>query len=431
MSENLAELQLSFDFAETEEDKIHGGRQIAAPVDNSLVEDEEDEDSSSDSDDELKAIPVSHEISDELSELDELENIPENIDDLNQLDEEPDQPELPAEAEVGPETIEPAELPEEKSTAEIPAVPVISIQEEPPVKRFAYSEFARKEMEVKETIPVQETPESASAIEKAPAPVTVPSELSLSRKQPLLLQKELQRAALAWLASGFPTAAATRVPTRLAKFRADAAAFWSTPRKNRLLQPERTVLVEARATRGSCWPECSGSEEIVPQLRLEQERRQAFEAEIRIREPHLLDSDVLFPEIEYWNYSGTKNPEYKICLRRIRDYERALYRGSRFERIHRADVANELYLAVPEGLIHPNELAEGWGLLYVCRNLSVKVIKKALPQECPQENMLHLSQNIAASSLNDVLFAHGVYLSSNGKATFRRPPRRRRIEHFF
>ena len=70
------------------------------------------------------------------------------------------------------------------------------------------------------------------------------------------------------------------------------------------------------------------------------------------------------------------------------------------------------------------------GLLYVSRNLSVTVAKRALPRECPQENMLHLSQNIAASSLNDVLFAHGVYLSSSGKISFRRPPRRRRLEHF-
>ena len=135
--------------------------------------------------------------------------------------------------------------------------------------------------------------------------------------------------------------------------------------------------IEARLTRTSCWPECSGSEEIVPELRREQEYRQELEAEIRRTEPHLLDSDVLFPEIEYWNYEGTRNPAYRESLRRIRSYEKALYRGSRFERIRRADVANELYLAVPDGLIHPDELAEGWGLLYIARNLTVKVAKPA------------------------------------------------------
>ena len=183
----------------------------------------------------------------------------------------------------------------------------------------------------------------------------------------------------------------------------------------------------ARLTRTSCWPECSGSEEIVLELRREQEYRQELEAEIRRTEPHLLDSDVLFPEIEYWNYEETRNPAYRESLRRIRSYEKALYRGSRFERIRRADVANELYLAVPDGLIHPDELAEGWGLLYIARDLTVKVAKPAAWIDCPQENMLHLSQNIAASSLNDVLFAHGIGLTSGGRVQFHCPPRRRRI----
>lgn len=439
MSENFADLQLSFDFADTENTNLHGGRQIAAPVDDSLLEDDEEDTSSpvTDDADDLNPSPAfdefpepelpeselpesSSELADPLSAETPVIPDSESATSIEQLSTFPEAlPQEPAE-EPAPPKVEPQPiLPEQLQEAQ-EALPQISqipqIPQEPVVQKFVYSEFSRKE-------PVEEA-------HPAPEPVQVRVSSRPVPRQPLVFQRELQRAALAWLASGFPTAAATRVPTRLIKFRADAAAFWSTPGKNRLLQPERTVLVEARATRSSCWPECSGSEEIVPQLRLEQERRQAIEAEIRIREPHLRDSDVLFPEIEYWNYSGTKNPEYKLCLRKIRDYERALYRGSRFERIRRANVANELYLAVPEGLIHPNELAEGWGLLYVSRNLSVTVAKRALPRECPQENMLHLSQNIAASSLNDVLFAHGVYLSSSGKISFRRPPRRRRLEHF-
>ena len=424
MSENFADLQLSFDFADTENTNIHGGRQIAAPVDDSLLEDDEEENSSAENADELNPPPAFDEFPEQdLPDSGLAEDLSAEIPEVPASEPEPFlEPHSSATAEPVPQESAPEEtLPAEElhpADLEQSGEPASQIPQERTVQKFVYSEFSRQKPE-EEPHPAPE-PESAVPTESSrPAP-----------RQPLVFQRELQRAALAWLASGFPTAAATRVPTRLIKFRADAAAFWSTPGKNRLLQPERTVLVEARATRSSCWPECSGSEEIVPQLRLEQERRQAIEAEIRLREPHLRDSDVLFPEIEYWNYSGTKNPEYKLCLRKIRDYERALYRGSRFERIRRANVANELYLAVPEGLIHPDELAEGWGLLYVSRNLSVRVVKPALPRECPQENMLHLSQNIAASSLNDVLFAHGVYLSSGGKISFRRPPRRRRLEHF-
>ena len=292
---------------------------------------------------------------------------------------------------------------------------------------FLYSEFAKKDPVVKTEDP---EPEAIAETEEPAEPVILPPPRKSARKASQYTPKDLQRAVLAWLASLAPTAAAVRVPTRLAKFRADAAAFWSAPRKKRLLLPERTVVVEARATRASCWPECSGSEEIVPELRRVHKWREELEAEIRKNEPWLLDSDVLFPEIEYWNYSGTKNPEYAKCIARIRNYEQALYRGSRFERIQRANVANELYMAVPEGMILPDELADGWGLLYIGKKFSVTVVRKAPVRECPQENMLHLSQNIAASSLADVLFAHGIYLGVNGNTSFRRMPRRRSAELF-
>lgn len=476
MSENFADLQLKFDFADTDNTELHGGRQIAAPVDDSLVEDDEEESSSQEDSEtpEIPRFPFSPSLSlpgdaaetaaDEPGPSGDGLPSPDFTDNLS-CEPEPSERDIPQDPELFEEESEdlpsqetaPAtepgrsqelyefeepqpipqaqtsdgKLPETDSPAPEAAGGTEKPQESKPEEslrqRFVYSEFARKEEETMPNPTPIPTPTTTPISETAPA---TPQRRESVSRAPLFFQRELQRAALAWLASGFPTAAAIRVPTRLTKFRADAAAFWSTPGRNRLLQPEHTVLVEARATRSSCWPECSGSEEIVPQLRLEQEKRQEIEAEIRRREPHLRDSAVLFPEIEYWNYAGTRNPEYKFCLRRIREYERALYRGSRFERIRRANVANELYLAVPEGMIHPNELAEGWGLLYVARNLSVKVVRKALFRECPQENMLHLSQNIAASSLSDVLFAHGVYLSSNGRVSFRRPPRRRRLEHF-
>ena len=244
-----------------------------------------------------------------------------------------------------------------------------------------------------------------------------------------LTNHDLQRAALAWLASLNPTAAAMRVPTRLAKFRAGAAAFWSSPGRHRLLQPDKTVVVEGRLTRQSCWPECSDTETILPSYRDCQAARRALEESIREKEPYLLDSDVLFPEIEYWNYEDTENPEYKPCLEKLAEFESALYRGSRFERIRQGEVANELYLAVPEGLIEPDELAEGWGLLYVLSDLSVRLIRKAEYFDCPKEHMLHLSQNIAASSLRDVLFAHGIYQEPDGSISYRRPPKMRAREN--
>ena len=281
---------------------------------------------------------------------------------------------------------------------------------------------------VKESLssPVQE-PEPVREI---PVPESEPEPEMDPEPQPLS-RHDLQRASLAWLASLNPTAAAMRVPTRLAKFRAGAAAFWSSPGRHRLLQPDLTVVVEARISRNDCWPECSDSEVILPSYREIQANRRSLEESIRKNEPFLLDSDVLFPEIEYWNYEDTENPEYKPCLEKLAEFESALYRGSRFERIRQGEVANELYLAVPEGLIDPDELAEGWGLLYVYPDMHVELIRKAVHYECPLEHMLHLSQNIAASSLRDVLFAHGIYQEPDGKTSYRRPPKLRSRENRF
>jgi hypothetical protein len=145
-----------------------------------------------------------------------------------------------------------------------------------------------------------------------------------------------------------------------------------------------------------------------------------------VKEPHLKDANFLFPEIERWDYMASSDKEYRKTLKRIETLERAVNNGSRFERIRQAKVANELYLAVPEGAIKPEELADGWGLLYVSPTLEATVVREAEAWDCPEENMMHLAQNVAASALRDVLFSHGVHLAADGSISIIKPPRRRR-----
>ena len=323
------------------------------------------------------------------------------------------------------------EFPAEDTRKTVPAEHIAapedgSLLEGIPEPEEEFSLFAPEDFELPPPQPpVKEISAPTPHLIDLPQPeIEIPEEPEI----PQLSRHDLQRASLAWLASLNPTAAAMRVPTRLAKFRAGAAAFWSSPGRHRLLQPDLTVVVEARLSRNDCWPECSDTDVILPSYRECQANRRSLEESIRKNEPFLLDSDVLFPEIEYWNYEDTENPDYKPCLEKLAEFESALYRGSRFERIRQGEVANELYLAVPEGLIDPDELAEGWGLLYVFPDMHVELIRKAAHYECPQEHMLHLSQNIAASSLRDVLFAHGIYQEADGKISYRRPPKLRARE---
>ena len=321
------------------------------------------------------------------------------------------------------EVIPTAEEPKE-AIVETPAIPQPSAIEESteveePVKAEPVAKLAEKLEE-----PVEE-PEATVKIEAAPelVVVEVPDEVKAKALKPA----DIRRAALAWMAKQKPTALAAKVPTRLKRFYASVAAFWSEPgRRKRLLKPQRTAIVEIRPDRESCFAESAKNADLLPALREAKGRKVELEAEIRLNEPELKDGDFLFDEIEKWNYSASKNKDYRHVLKRIEELERAIHNGSRFEKIRRAKVSNELYLAVPEDAVHPDELAEGWGLIYVTPELDAKLVKKAEPWDCPEDNMMHLAQNIGASALRDVLFSNGVHLAADGSISLIKPPRRRR-----
>lgn len=236
---------------------------------------------------------------------------------------------------------------------------------------------------------------------------------------------ELKRAVMGWLIPQAPSGFALGVPTRISKFKADIAAFWSVPKK-KLMKPEKTVIIEVRHDRENCWPECSRKEELLPKLREIKELKKSLEEKIRRDEPHLKDTDNLFDEYESWDFTKTKNRDYHKCCRQIDDTEHALYNGSRFEQIRRANTADYLYLAVPSGTVHQHELADGWGLLYIEKDMSVKLVKGPDKWTCPEDNKLHLIQNIAISSSKCVLFANGIREDANGSVFFTPIPRKRR-----
>ncbi len=244
-------------------------------------------------------------------------------------------------------------------------------------------------------------------------------------------RQALRRAVLRWLlATENPTGAATDTVTRLSKLRADLAAFWSRPMRNphaegpgQLWQPIRTAIIQCFLSRQECWPDWSRSAELAPRLRDLKLRQHQLEATIRENEPELRDGDALFDEYAEWHYDDTANRDYHHVRRDLEKTEQALYRGTQFERIRQAALADQLYLAVPTGLIQPEELANGWGLLWVADDLTVTVAAVPELRECHPENRLHLVQNIAAAGTGAVLFAMGLRAQANGTLQFVQPPR--------
>ena len=248
-------------------------------------------------------------------------------------------------------------------------------------------------------------------------------------------RQAIRRAALRWLEeTAPPTGMATFVVTRIQRTRADVAAFWSEPVRNaagegpeRILTPQRTVIVQCYAERDECWPDCSRSQGMLPQLKALKAELAEVEATIRKEEPELRDSNALFEEYAVWRYDESRNRRYHKIRRAIFRVERSLYDGTAFERIRSAQLADHLYLAVPAGLVEATELADGWGLLWVEDDLSVRVIAAAEPRECLSANRLHLVQNIAAAAKTSELLANGIARRDDA-VILTRPMRRRRSQ---
>ncbi len=245
------------------------------------------------------------------------------------------------------------------------------------------------------------------------------------------IKQNMRRAVVCWLQNqDAPLGIATDTVTRVSRFKADLAAFWSRSLRNpqkegpsRILQPVKTAIFQCYTERDECWAECTHSAGILPRLHDCKERRTALESEIRRQEPELKDTNTLFEEYAQWNYDKTRNRAYHRLQRDIQSLEHALLKGTRFEQIRAAQVADVLYLAVPSGLVSADELADGWGLLWVQPDLTVTLKREAEWRDCLPGNRLHLVQNIAAAASKDMLYARGIRATTEGKYYLTRPPR--------
>ncbi len=267
----------------------------------------------------------------------------------------------------------------------------------------------------------QETPEIIDSTESS----TDEEEVTIHQEDDLS-NREIRQALAAWVLKREPTGIGFKVPTRVSKFQADIAAFWSI-QKGRYLTPERTAIIEIRRGREECWPECSHQDKLLPTLRSLKEKREQLRAIIREQEPELRRDDNLFDEYVDWDYELSGNRSYHRCMKQIRETEKALYNGSRFEMIRRSGVANLLYLAVPDGTVSPDEIADGWGLIYWKNDLSVEVVRKPDIIACMEKARLHLIQKIAESDLHDFMHANGIRHIGGDRFGLTTAPRKRKI----
>ena len=256
--------------------------------------------------------------------------------------------------------------------------------------------------------------QAAPPVPVAPAVPAVPA--------PKFNRIAMEQTALAFLLSLHPDAVARNVPTRNAKYRATAGAFWKHARTRGSIVT-RTVLVMMYDDIGNCFSDCEGREERLKKISDLQHQKTLLEAEIRKNEPHLAAADDLFSEFRSWDYSASENPEYhRLCRKLARELD-TLCKGSKLERIRQAGVADQCYLAAPRELIIPDLIPSHWGIVGLStQEPRFKLLREAEIQENVTAAMRSsFAFNIGAAAANAVCFASGV----DKDGTLRRPPRKR------
>ena len=177
-----------------------------------------------------------------------------------------------------------------------------------------------------------------------------------------------------------------------------AAGFWRGEGRG-YRNVERTAVVVLYERFEHCFSDCADRDARLAAIHALREEKERLEEEIRRTEPELGSTDDLFSEFRQWDYASSRNPKYRKLRRKLEKLLHALHQGSRLEHIRRTGVADLCYLAVPEGLVAPDEIASGWGLVYLGQDRSFRLAREAEQQSiATPEGRQILAQNIAVAA---------------------------------
>ncbi|MBR6371964.1 MAG: hypothetical protein IKS20_02165 [Victivallales bacterium] len=152
--------------------------------------------------------------------------------------------------------------------------------------------------------------------------------------------------------------------------------------------------------RKDCWPSCSVEESIMAEIVSLKEEREKMEAGIRATEPGLREEGLLFDELAIWDYAHSVNQEYHELCARLASLEAMLYNGTCLQHILEHPLCSRLYVVVPEGVLQTAELLEGWGLLWMKADGSLREMREAKRHAVsPVDEMLFLKRIMNCNAL--------------------------------
>jgi hypothetical protein len=222
------------------------------------------------------------------------------------------------------------------------------------------------------------------------------------------LHRQLKRLAIGFLRGLGCQAVATEVRCPIARYRVDVAGYLDRPpagRSNGRRQrcEPQTVLIECKQARSDFLRDHREADRLV-ELRdeLDRLREHIEQSRLKTHEPHLRRAGTsLFPELDEWNFSGSRLRGYRALVRRIRAVEQKLHGETKFFMIARYHLADRLYLAAPRGMIRPRDLPRGWGLLErpgTRSDAGLRVVVEAPAQSTLPRHRVRLLRNIAVTA---------------------------------
>lgn len=240
--------------------------------------------------------------------------------------------------------------------------------------------------------------------------------------------RKIQQRAIAFLQKEFRVnAVACDVSIGVKKYKSAVAGIRKNSRSSKLSAKSfESVILEIYTDREKCFNYCANANKINQSIEKLMLKKEALEAIIRKNEPELQVKDDLFLDMATYHYEQSQNREYQKLMHELLNLKNTLNVGGRLENISLQQVANNLFLVVPEKLILVEECAHNWGLVYFDCDLNFRVVREPVWQEVELNSQQNLIFNIANAAKRSVLFTHGVKVDSSNSIQFLAPPRQRR-----
>lgn len=248
-----------------------------------------------------------------------------------------------------------------------------------------------------------------------------------------LSHTRLKAAAIQLLLSCGARAVAAEVRCPGSRYRADVAAYLDPQPKRARPDPPgtfvppaafrrcvtpRTFIIECKQSRSDYLRDTRRSDRLLAEReRLERERETLENDRIKRHEPELRRSGTyLFPELEEWDFAGSRLTTYRRLVAALRRLDSQIYGETKLWTIARYRLADALFIAAPVGMIARRELPVGWGLLE-CRPrelrrpstpepggplMSVRIDTTAMPSRSLHQ--VRLLRNIAVAATRDSLW---------------------------